>query len=224
MTLRLLRVRIVWTLHNLGIHEERPDERLNVAIHRQLVRNAGAVIAHCEAAVRAAVDTYGLNDGDAGKLQVIPHGNYVDVYGPLVERSAARERLGVPADVRLFVFIGGVRAYKGITELIEAIRALPADTNARLIVAGRAFDEAEADAVREAAGDDERITLRLEFIPDEELPVLLGRSRRGGAAVPRHPHVRVGNPGHELRPAGHRAVTRLPAGDAAGRRQPALRP
>ncbi len=158
----------------MGIHEERPDERLNVAIHRQLVRNADAVIAHCEAAMRAAVETYGLSAGDAGKLQVIPHGNYVDVYGAMVERSAAREQLSVPADARLFLFIGGVRAYKGITELIEAIRALPADTKARLIVAGRAFDQAEADAVREAAGDDERITLRLEFIPDEELPVLLG--------------------------------------------------
>jgi len=42
------------------------------------------------------------------------------------------------------------------------------------VVAGRAFNRAEADAVRDVAGDDERITLRLEFIPDEELPVLLG--------------------------------------------------
>jgi glycosyltransferase involved in cell wall biosynthesis len=174
MALRLIRVRIVWTMHNLGIHEERPDERLNVAIHRQLIRNAGAVIAHCQAAVRAAVETYALGDGAAAKLKVIPHGSYVDVYGPLVDRAVAREQLGLPADVKLFVFIGGVRAYKGITELIEAIRALPPDTAARLIVAGRAFDEAEADAVREAAGEDERITLRLEFIPDEELPVLLG--------------------------------------------------
>jgi glycosyltransferase involved in cell wall biosynthesis len=174
MMLRLLRVRIIWTLHNLGIHEERADERLNVAIHRQLVRNAGAVIAHCEAAVRAAVDTYHLGDRDARKLRVIPHGNYVDVYGALVERAVARAQLNVPEDVRLFVFIGGARAYKGITELIEAIRALPSDTNARLIVAGRAFDQAEADTIREAAGDDDRITLRLEFIPDEDLPVLLG--------------------------------------------------
>jgi beta-1,4-mannosyltransferase len=174
IVLRLVRVRIIWTLHNLGIHEERPDERLNVAIHRQLIRNAGSVIAHCEAAVGAAVETYRLGDRAAEKLHVIPHGNYVDVYGPLVERSAAREQLGVSGDARLFVFIGAVRAYKGITELIEAIRALPADTSARLIVAGRAFDQAEADAVRAVAGDDERVTLRLEFIPDEDLPVLLG--------------------------------------------------
>lgn len=174
MALRLVGVRIVWTMHNLGIHEERPDEPLNVTIHQRLVRNAGAVIAHCEAAVRSAVETYQLSDAEAAKLTVIPHGNYVDVYGPPVEKAAARTQLGVPEDVRLFVFIGGVRAYKGITELIAAIRALPADSNARLIVAGRAFDRAEEKVVREAAGDDERISLRLEFIPDEDLPVLLG--------------------------------------------------
>jgi glycosyltransferase involved in cell wall biosynthesis len=174
ITLRLFRVRIIWTLHNLGIHEERADERLNVAIHRQLVRRSGAVIAHCEAAVRAAVETYQLSEVDATKLRIIPHGSYVDVYGPLVDRAVARDQLAIPPDARLFVFIGAVRAYKGITELIEAVRALPADANARLIIAGRPFDQAEGDAVRQAAGDDDRITLRLEFIPDEELPVLLG--------------------------------------------------
>jgi beta-1,4-mannosyltransferase len=174
MTLRLARVRIIWTLHNLGIHEERPDDRLNVAIHRRLVRSSGAVIAHCEAAVRTAIATYDLGERDARKLHVIPHGSYVGVYGPPVDRAAARDRLGIPGDARLFVFVGAVRAYKGITDLIEAIRALPGDANARLIVAGRAFDGAEADAVRNVAGDDERITLRLEFIPDDDLPVLLG--------------------------------------------------
>jgi beta-1,4-mannosyltransferase len=73
--LRLLRVRIVWTLHNLGIHEESPDEALNVAVHRRLIASANAVIVHCNAARTTAISTYRLGERDSAKLAVIRHGS-----------------------------------------------------------------------------------------------------------------------------------------------------
>jgi glycosyltransferase involved in cell wall biosynthesis len=173
--LRLLRglgVRLVWTIHNLGHHEGARDAQ-EVAVHRKLVGLADAVICHCVAGVDAVTETYGLRAGDHGKLHVIPHGSYVGVYGPGVERGDARRRLSIPAETKVLVFVGAIRPYKGIHELIAAFRDVPGP-DAQLIVAGRAGTRQLAQELKEAASADGRISLRLGFVPDDELPVLLG--------------------------------------------------
>ena len=47
--LRMLGVRLVWTVHNLGSHEGARDPA-EMAVHRRLVELSNAVICHCEAA------------------------------------------------------------------------------------------------------------------------------------------------------------------------------
>lgn len=171
--LRALRVRVVWTVHNLGHHDQREADTRSVRIHHRLVGIADAVICHCEAAREAAVVTYGLRSRDRDKLHVIPHGNYVDVYGPAVDRAAARERLGIPPDARVLLFVGAVRAYKGLAELTDAFRRVT-ESGARLVIAGKPATQADTDGLAAAAAHDPRIDLRLGFVPDDELPALLG--------------------------------------------------
>jgi glycosyltransferase involved in cell wall biosynthesis len=56
--------------------------------------------------------------------------------------------------------------------LIGTFRALP-DRDVRLVVAGRPNSSELGRAIRAAAGEDERIILRLEFVPDDDIQVYL---------------------------------------------------
>ena len=174
--LRILRafgVRIVWTVHNLGHHDRAGTAGLNARVHRRLVGLSDAVICHCEAARESVVATYGIRARDRDRIHVIPHGNYVGVYGPCRPRDEARRSLGLPGDARMLLFVGAVRAYKGLADLGSAFRGVgPPDV--RLVIAGKPATDADAQELTAAAAADPRIELRLGFIPDDELPLLLG--------------------------------------------------
>jgi len=172
--LRLVRaagIGIVWTAHDLWRHD-RPLEPLEATFTRSLVGLSGAVIAHCEAARSELVETLGLAARDAAKVRVIAQGHYRDSYDQGVTRGEARQRLGVPADAFVITFLGWVRPYKGVLELIEAFSELE-EPRARLLIAGRSETDVFAAEVERAAGSDPRITTRIDFLPDDELQVYL---------------------------------------------------
>jgi glycosyltransferase involved in cell wall biosynthesis len=168
--LRRLGVRIVWTLHNLGAHERDRDE-VEVAVHRSLVLRSHRVIAHCRAAVDAALELYQLGEEDRRRFCVIPHGNYLGSYRDSMSREEARADLGLPLDGPVFVFVGAIRQYKGVDELIAAFQGLP-DPSARLVVAGKPRGDA-ATRVPQAASSDPRIQVIAERIPRSRMGVVL---------------------------------------------------
>jgi glycosyltransferase involved in cell wall biosynthesis len=169
--LRWLGVRLVWTIHNVGSHEG-DRSPVEMAVHRRLFELCDAVICHCEAAAKSAAEAYELDPELRRRLHVIPHGNYIGVYPNTVSRSEARSRLGLPADARVLLFIGAVRAYKGLEELLAAFRTLD-EPDVRLVLAGSPRRPSDAVRVVAAAAGDSRVTVRLEFIPEGELQVLL---------------------------------------------------
>lgn len=169
--LRRLGVRIVWTMHNLGGHDGLRHAS-EMAVHRDLVGLADAVLCHCTAAREAAIATYGLGATDAAKLHVVPHGSYVGAYPDAVSRAEARTRLGLPESGPVLLFLGAVRGYKGTDELVAAFGALD-DPAARLLIAGKPRGEGIAARLAGAAAADRRIVLALRYVPDDELQVWL---------------------------------------------------
>jgi len=163
--------RIVWTAHDLFRHDRTPDPQERRFL-RGLVDLASAVIVHCGSAVDSLVETLGLPASDRTRVHVIPHGHYEGRYPDTLSPSEARTRLGIPDEALVVAFVGWVRAYKGVTELIEAFRRVD-EPSLRLVVAGRAIDEDYAARVREAGAADERVRLALGFVPDDELQVYL---------------------------------------------------
>ncbi len=130
--LRMAGVRIVWTVHNIFGHE-REHAWLDRFVSRRVARLAHAIITHCDCAKEQAMRAYGLRDGR--KFAVVPHAHYIGVYANTVPRDDARRKLQLPGDAPVFLFLGQIRPYKGVLEMIEAFTALQGA--AQLVIAGK---------------------------------------------------------------------------------------
>ncbi len=97
---------------------------------------------------------------------IVPHARDEDVFDPgVVDRGAARHRLGIGPNERVLLFGGTPRLHKGIMEILTALEKL-GDRRYRLMVFGtREFDE-----MRPQIGDLARWLLPLPYQPFSALP------------------------------------------------------
>lgn len=167
--LRWRRVRLVWTVHNLGAHDPR-HRRLEAWMWDWFVDRVDGYIALSASGRAAAVARFPTLASRPGF--VIPHGHYRGEYPDDLDRDRARARLGVPADARVVAFVGAIRPYKNVVALLDAMRAIPGE-DWRLLIAGAPATEALAAELMAAAGDDRRIRLALDFVPTEQVQVYL---------------------------------------------------
>lgn len=167
--LRLRKTRIVWTVHNLKPHE--PHLPLGELLFKLwFPRLCTHVIALTKNGLAAALAMYPPLRNKT--TAVIPHGHYRDAYGSALSRSKCRDELGLEHRFT-FLFFGNIRPYKNVPLLIEAFRKLP-QQDIQLVIAGQPGPMMQAGELQALVGDDRRIRLFLEFIPDDEVPVYIG--------------------------------------------------
>ena len=170
MALRALRranVRVVWTVHNLRPHELR-FPWLHDATTRAALRASDALVVHSGHAARRLAASVELPHAPT----VLPHPHYIGFY-PQARRTRAQTRaaLGIPDRAFTYLVFGQIRRYKRVPETIAAFRRL-ADPDARLVVAGRPKDARLAGEIVAARAGDDRVRLRLEHVPDEDVAEL----------------------------------------------------
>ncbi|AUV82851.1 group 1 glycosyl transferase [Salinigranum rubrum] len=170
--LRLLGVRVVWTLHNLTSHDF-PYPETEKRLKRLFVTHfCDAVIAHCNAAIDQAIEEYGLDPTERAKMHVVPHGHYLDRYDTEGARADARAELDLPLDATVLLYFGIIRPYKNVPTLIETFSRVAGDDD-YLLVAGNPHTDDVRGAVSRAARGDERVRTRLEYIPAEDVPTYM---------------------------------------------------
>lgn len=169
---RLLGVDVVWTVHNRFHHERRTlgPERLFRAM---LCRVSDAVLVHGEGARDAVVEAYRLPDHVASRVEVVPHGNYVDVYRNDVSRSEARERLDIDTDATVFLNVGNIRPYKNVPGLVETFEELPGSDRRLLVVGQPPTDDSRRERLGRLCTRDDRVRTVFEYVPESELQVYL---------------------------------------------------
>jgi beta-1,4-mannosyltransferase len=165
---RLLGVRIVWTVHNLGPHEADASWAA-VRAYALLARVADVFVAHSHA---AAARTQSRFPRSRGRVVVAPHGHYLGAHPPAGRaREDVRARYGVPADAFLLLAFGQVRRYKRLAEL-GGVVAGAGDGAVHLLVAGASFDPALAEDLETVPGVGDRVHLDLRRVPTEEVSEL----------------------------------------------------
>lgn len=167
---RLKRIRkksyaLVWTAHNLIPHESKVRP-LDLWLTKKIVHLADRVICHSPTARAEVIECTKLAETE--KVSVIPHGSYIGVYPNTVSPALSREQLGINANDVVFLFLGLIKSYKGVPELISAFRKLKR-TNAKLVIAGKPADEVMKADLETQIGHDPSIIFHPKFVPDEEI-------------------------------------------------------
>ncbi len=156
---------IYWTVHNLHSHENRNFRPAELHMQRFFARNAARIRVFSQSAVvRAGVHL----QVDSAKLFVIPEGNYINYYPNEISRFDARKNLKLPEPAFVLLWLGHIRPYKGLTELVKAFRKV-ARVHWRLIIAGRPYIESYAREVAGLVDGDQRIDFYPQFIAQEKL-------------------------------------------------------
>lgn len=161
---RALGYRIVWTVHNLLPHEG--PRRAALLDRRVLVRAAHAVICHCRAAEAELGRTLGRDRG----VWVIPHGPLGGPVGDGVTRAAARAFLRVPDGTFLYLYVGEIRPYKGVENLLDAFGDAPGTA---LLVAGAVRDTGLLERIRHRAEGRPSVRVFPRRVPEHRLAWLL---------------------------------------------------
>lgn len=172
--LRRLRRRgigIVWTVHNVT-HHERERAGLEIRACRRLARLAHRLIVHCEAARAEVAAAY---RAPRDRIDVVPHGHYIDAYPPKRDRAEARRRVGLASDGLVLLQFGQLREYKGVPDLLAALDA-DGTGDVTLVLAGEVKSPELAGLLQRRAAADPRLRLELGFASDGRLADLIDAS------------------------------------------------
>lgn len=110
-------------------------------------------------------------------LRFRPQANFKEVPHPVYEifkqnytSEAARQKLGISLDEQVLLFFGYVRAYKGLSHLIEALPLVQKQMPVKLLVAGEFYDD-RAKYLRqiEQLGLQNSVQIYDDYIPNEEV-------------------------------------------------------
>lgn len=153
-------VKITGLVDNIIPHEKRPGDRIFARYFIGacddfvvMSRSVGEEIAEFNA---------------VKPVRFAPHPVY-DNYGTSMKKTEAREQLGISATVKLVLFFGFIRKYKGLDLLLEAMARTP---DIHVLVAGECYEDwAFYQQIIDRHGLSDRLYLHNDFIPAEQVRV-----------------------------------------------------
>ena len=169
---KLLGKKIVLTAHNVNAAtRDSNDTPLNRFTLKVQYRLANHIFVHTRKMKSELLEQFGVRKS---AVSVIPYGSNNAVPNTELTPDQAKERLGIRRDERTVLFFGNIAPYKGLEYLIAAFqRLVTRGGDYRLIVAGPPKADCEKyvediqQVINRAAAQD-RMILKMEFIPDEE--------------------------------------------------------
>jgi beta-1,4-mannosyltransferase len=153
--------KLIWTMHNRVTHEKE-SSHLSKILTKKLIKNANAIVIHSEQSRDLLIEEY---PSAKPKIHYLPHPDFIKTYGPVVKKNEHKPKLKL-------LFVGAVKPYKNIELLIKTAGHL--EDKVELTIAGNPKSEDYKKHLSRFAGIFNNINLKLEFIPDSEIPQLLG--------------------------------------------------
>jgi len=177
-----------WTLfwtpayHWLFKRLRKQNQRLVVIVHNTVPHEKKAFDEFfARAVLQQANEFICMNPNDAKKLQqlikceasqikIVPHPVYQPFEPTGMTKEELRALLGLPYECKVILFFGFVRAYKGLSYLLEAMPILMGEgVPIRLVIAGE-FWEKEDIYIQQLAklGIEDMVSMYPEYIPDDQ--------------------------------------------------------
>ena len=158
--LKLLKYKLVWTVHNIIPHESQFIGEMKV--RKFLSKMCNTKIVHSNETI-LEMKKLGL---DIKNTFVIPHGSYIGVY-PNNKKNAKKE-FNFKENDFVFLFIGNIREYKGIPELLKSFSQIK-NQNVKLLIAGNCGDLESKKLLEKYSKTDKRIKFIEGFVEDNDI-------------------------------------------------------
>lgn len=159
-------VRTAVLIHNVIPHEAKPWDRL---ITKTTLTQSNNFIVQTQSQKERLLEIHPLPN-----IRMAPHPVYDQFPGLKMETREAREKQNLPEDKRIVLFMGIIRKYKGLHQLVDSIRLLR-DMNEpiHLVIAGEFWDPIDEyqEQIKNSNLED-HITIIPGYIPNEKIPVL----------------------------------------------------
>jgi glycosyltransferase involved in cell wall biosynthesis len=164
---RKLGSRVVMICHNVLPHER---NRFDAVLIRMALSKADQLIVHSAADRAKAISLLPKR-----RVDVVPHPSYASFQSGSWTRESARSTLDLNGNVLLF--FGLVRPYKGLLDLLAAMRLVLSSINATLLVVGEIWGKAEIYRLRvKELGIEQQVQFIDRYVPDSEVPMYFAAS------------------------------------------------
>ncbi|RXF70368.1 glycosyltransferase [Arcticibacter tournemirensis] len=172
--LRIMKVKIIWTVHNLTNHDKRnvKIEKFFLSIIARYLANQ--IIVHGKSIAVDIKRLYKIPAKKSSKINIIPHGNYKDYYRNQVGKEAARKFLSLDRSDFVYLFLGLIRDYKGVGYLVDQFTKMNLK-DAKLLIAGMVLpsNKSAEGSLSPSIEGSENIITSFSYIPDDLLQYYL---------------------------------------------------
>jgi beta-1,4-mannosyltransferase len=171
-TLKILGIKLVWTVHNL-IDHEKTDPVIEKYVNRICCTGLyNKIIVLSFYSVEAVMQAYQLPNRLLSKISIVPHGHYINSYRNTISKDQARAKLGIDNEDVVFLYLGQIKPYKGVFQLVEEFKKI-SNPRVFLLVAGKPKPELLKNELENACRGNKKIRTCLEFIPDDEIQLYM---------------------------------------------------
>ncbi|MEO1621793.1 MAG: glycosyltransferase [Cyanobacteria bacterium J06632_3] len=166
---RLKGTRIVWTIHNIGSHEQFYP-KLERLYWQFFIAQLDGYISLSESALCAARKRYPRLHRLPGAI--VPHIHYREHYQDTISSTEARKQLNIPHASKVVLLIGKLRSYKNVPALIETFRHID-DPQSLLYIVGQPANEAVAASIAAAGQNARGIRLVMAHVAEDDIQLYL---------------------------------------------------
>lgn len=161
--------KLVWTIHDITPHERLFIDDLFVT--KIISSMADICIVHTNHIARQLLKLKISHK----KIKVIPHGSYTIQYKNNIERAQARSKVGLKDNDFTYLFLGQIREYKGIPELLKSFKKIiKLKSFTKLVIAGKCSDGTLKNLLDQAKIDmQDKLYLQLSNIPDDDIQIYM---------------------------------------------------
>ena len=153
-------IKLVWTLHNIQPHDLK-HQKIHTFCRHFFAKQSSWIRIFSEDSVERVKQALKVKD----KFVVCPEGSYVDYYKNTISIIDAKQKFNIKENDFVYLYLGFIKPYKGIENLIENFNKLQIKKK-KLIIAGNVLNK---NYFNEIYTDDKNIQFVNRFIENDEL-------------------------------------------------------
>lgn len=169
---------IIWTVHNIYPHDARHVD-IELEIQQRISDTANVLHVMSPGTLQAM---NGITKIDPSKVVVSPHPSYKGAYPDFLSREEARAALGIAGDEVVFLVFGALKAYKGLSRMLDGFELLQkrdSNTRFRLLVAGKSDSSPEVRDFLDRANVHSDVLVEDSSIPNDKVQYFMRAANVG---------------------------------------------